>query len=192
MTRLCCLMLALVACSNGPGDDATTPDGGGGSDGSASSLDPADCMAFAQNAVAALTMCGGVAPPDGVATLTAACKKGIANASLCGGNPAAGLACFRSPDPTDWVCQLGDAYPYCNNDLDAALGMYCLVKLGDPSCASVACTGSLDCPSGSSCNDATHQCFSNQANCIGLPCHGSLDCPTGETCNQAEHACIHS
>jgi hypothetical protein len=154
-------------------------------------LDPADCMAFAQNAVAAQNACGPGLPPDAVATLTAACKQGIAEAALCGGNPEAGLACFRSPDPTDWVCELGEVYPYCNNDLDAALGMYCLIKLGDPKCDSVACQGSLDCPTGSACNQVTHHCFSDQANCVGLPCDGALDCPTGETCNQAEHACVH-
>lgn len=149
-------------------------------------------MAFAQNAVDAQDSCGPTLPPDAVQALTTACQKGIQHASECGGDPAAGLACFRTEDPTDWVCQLGETLPYCDGDLSAALGMYCLVKLGDPSCASVTCNGSLDCPTGASCNQVTHQCFSNQADCIGLPCDGSLDCPTGETCNTAEHACIHA
>lgn len=167
--------------------------GSGSADGSgSSSLNPADCAAFAQNAVDAQTACGAPPPTGAAMALTTACQKGIQKAALCGGDPAAGLACFRSEDPTDWVCQLGEILPSCNGDISAALGMYCLVKLGDPSCASIACQGSLDCPSGSSCNQVTHQCFSNAANCIGLPCDGSLDCPSGETCNQAEHACIHN
>jgi hypothetical protein len=190
MTRFSyALACALAACTSS-GGPATTPDGSNGADGSTPGLDPADCMAFAQNAVDAQNACGPGAPPNGVAVLTAACKKGLQKASLCGGNPAGGLACFRHEDPSDWVCQLGVVLPYCNNDLESAIGMYCLIKLGDPSCASISCTGSLDCPTGSSCNQATHQCFSDSANCVGLPCNGSLDCPTGETCNQAEHACI--
>jgi len=186
MIRLTCLALVLAACSSD--SPSMSPDGGSGS---AGQLDPADCDAFAMNAVDAQNACGGGLPPNAEATLAAACKKGIQSASLCGADPAAGLACMKSEDATDWECDLGEALPSCNNDLDAALGIFCLVKLGDPSCASIACNGSLDCPTGASCNDVTHACFSNDANCIGLPCNGSLDCPTGETCNTAEHACIH-
>ncbi len=182
-------LLVAVACTPAmSGDDTSAmPDAPNGSN---AALDPADCDAFAHNAVAAQQQCGGGLPSGAEATLSAACKTGVSHASLCGADPAAGLACFRAPDPSDWVCQLGTILPSCNQDIDAALGMYCLVKLGDPSCASVACDGSLNCPSGASCNDVTHQCFSNSANCVGLPCNGSLDCPTGETCNSAEHACI--
>ena len=185
----CALFLALVACDPsmgaGPGGDDSpdAPD-------AAMPLDPADCAAFASNAVAAQRACGGPLPANTEATLAAACRKGLTSAALCGGDPAAGLECFRSPDPSDWVCQLGAVLPSCDNDLEAALGMYCLVKLGDPQCASISCDGSLDCPTGSGCNFVTHQCFSNSANCVGLPCNGSLDCPTGETCNSAEHACV--
>lgn len=190
MNRLSCLLLTIAACGSSP-DTGMGPDAGSGS-GSNPGLDPADCDAFAHNAVDAQTACGGGLPPDAEATLAAACKKGLASASSCGGDPAGGLACFRSEDASDWVCQLGESLPFCNNDLEAALGMFCLVKLGDPSCVSIKCEGSLDCPTGASCNDATHACFSNDANCVGLPCTGSLDCPTGETCNQAEHACVHT
>ena len=201
MTRIHYLLAVLLfACSGSPmgqgGDDTMPPDGSthmpDGSGSGSSTLNPADCDAFAMNAVDAQDACGPMPPSGAQAALAAACKKGIQHASLCGADPAAGLACFRTEDPTDWVCQLGTVLPYCNNDLEAALGMYCLVKLGDPSCAGIACQGSLDCPSGYSCNQVTHQCFSNQYDCTGLPCDGSLDCPSGETCNQAEHACIHS
>jgi hypothetical protein len=190
MIRSCFALVCLLgACTDPGGPSPDLPDGSTDT-GSDAGLDPADCMAFARNAVDAQDACGAPAPAGAVATLTAACTKGLQQVSLCGGDPAAGLACFRSEDPSDWACQLGEVLPYCNNDLDAAIGMYCLVKLGDPSCASISCTGSLDCPTGSSCNQVTHQCFSNSANCVGLPCNGSLDCPTGETCNQAERACI--
>jgi hypothetical protein len=190
MNRVFCFVVFLVACAGN--STATTPDSGSGSGSGSGSLNPADCDAFAKNAIDAQTACGGSVPPNAQQILSDACKKGIQHASLCGGDPAGGLSCFRSEDASDWVCQLATIYPYCNNDLDAALGMYCLVKLGEPACASIACHGSLECPSGSSCNQVTQQCFSNDADCVGLPCDGSLDCPTGETCNTAEHACIHN
>lgn len=195
MVRLSCLLLFVVACSGSP-TSTTTPDGASdshpGSDSGSSSLDPRDCDAFAKNFVDAQTACSGSAPSNAQQIASDACKKGLQHAALCGDDSAAALACFHSEDASDWVCQLGTVYPYCNNDLSAALGMYCLVKLGAPVCASIACNGSLDCPSGSSCNQVTKQCFSNQADCIGLPCGGSLDCPSGETCDTAVHKCIHS
>lgn len=194
------LTFSLLACTtsespddtvDSPDDDVTTtedvtpdPDSG------IPSLDPEDCDAFAANAVDAQNACGSDIPAGGEAALAQACRKGLESASLCGGDPGAGLDCFRSTDPTDWVCYAGEVLPSCNNDIEAALGMYCLVKLGDPKCASISCENSLDCPTGYSCNDATGQCFSQSANCVGLPCENSLDCPTGEVCNDAEHACI--
>jgi hypothetical protein len=189
----CSWLFLLAACGCSSTNKASNTDARGSAEVDAplmSQLDPHDCDLFASNAVAAQQACGGAVPPGGAAALAMECKKGIAKASLCGGDPAAGMACFRSPDATDWVCQLGTALPYCNNDLEAALGMYCLVQLGNPACASIQCDGSLDCPTGASCNQVTHQCFSNNAYCVGLPCDGSLDCPGGEACNTAEHACI--
>jgi hypothetical protein len=190
-------LFVLAACSGT--STTTSPDGGhadghgsGTVDAPASVLDPHDCDLFANNAVAAQQACGGAVPPGGAAALAMECKNGIAKAALCGGNPAAGMACFRSLDATDFVCDLGVALPSCNGDLDAVVGMYCLVELGNPECASIQCNGSLDCPTGASCNQVTHQCFSNNAYCVGLPCDGSLDCPGGESCNTAEHACIKS
>jgi hypothetical protein len=203
MSRFCDLVVfvfvavAVTACSTEPADDlpemqpdASVPMHEVDAAVVVQMLNPSDCDAFAANAASAQNACGADVSAAEKAALATACKKGIESASLCGGNPAAGMDCFRSPDPSDWVCQLGTVLPSCNADLEAALGMYCLVKLGDPRCASIACDDSLDCPSGSSCNDATGKCFSQSANCVGLPCESSLDCPQGEICNSAEHACI--
>jgi hypothetical protein len=69
--------------------------------------------------------------------------------------------------------------------------MYCLVALGNPSCATgVKCNFDADCSNGLECNGATGQCFSKTAYCIGLPCDFDADCPNNEKCNNAEGVCI--
>jgi hypothetical protein len=73
---------------------------------------------------------------------------------------------------------------------DAQIGDACTGAVAKDACYSIACDGSLDCPSGWGCNDATGHCFDNGATCAGMPCHGSLDCPSGETCNGAQGVCI--
>ena len=132
--------------------------------------------------------------PDGLggqAALEGWCKKGITAASMCGGNPAGGLECFATPDATDWTCIAGDAYPACNGDIAAALGAWCLVALGNPSCATgVKCTYDADCSSGLVCNSRTDQCMSKSAYCVGLPCTYDADCPDGHRCNSTENMCI--
>jgi hypothetical protein len=183
------VMMSLMACGGGGGggdDDGPPVDGNGGN-----TLDPAKCTAFAQSAASAAMTCGNPLPAGGQDQLVTFCKKGVSAAAMCGGNPAGGLDCFASPDPNDWVCQVGDIYPACNGDLASALGMYCLVALGNPSCATgIMCEFDADCPNGASCNGATGQCFAKNAYCIGLPCQFDADCPTNEKCNGAEHACI--
>ena len=170
---------------------ASGPDGGPVVDGPGSALDPAKCTAFAQSMVSAAQTCGTPLPTGAQAAFEGWCKKGVSGAAMCGGNPGAGLACFASPDPTDWVCLLGQPYPSCNGDLAAALGAYCLIALGNPACTSgIKCTFDVDCASGQRCNDSTGQCFSKTAYCIGLPCTFDVDCPDDEKCNSTEHACI--
>jgi len=73
---------------------------------------------------------------------------------------------------------------------DAQIGDACTGAVAKDACYSIACDGSLDCPTGWGCNDATGHCFDNSATCAGMPCDGSLDCPTGETCNGAHGVCI--
>jgi hypothetical protein len=178
----------LLACS----DSATsTPDAAGTTDAPPVVISDADCAAFAHNAATASAGCGSPFPTGAEATLTTFCKKGVASAATCGGNPAAGLACFKTPDATDFQCLAGEAYPACNGDLAAALGMYCVVALGNPQCASgIKCEFNADCSGNSACNDATGQCFSKNAYCVGMPCTFDADCPTNEKCNSAEHACV--
>ncbi|MDQ3369065.1 MAG: hypothetical protein M3680_26880 [Myxococcota bacterium] len=186
------LVLALfaAACSNG-GDDGPTPDAARPDGAVSMSLDPAACTGVAASVIQAAQVCGTPLPGTAQAQVETMCKKGIMGAQLCGGDPARGLACFESYDATDWVCAAGEPYPACNGDLAAALGMYCLLALGNPACASgIQCDFNADCSSGSSCNGATGQCFSKSAYCVGLPCQFNADCPTGETCNGAEGACI--
>lgn len=190
MYRIAALALSFAfACTSTsmtPGDDTPAPDGN-----TSAMLDPMDCTAFAQSFATAAQTCGTSLPAGGQAAFEGWCKKGIAAAAMCGGNPAAGLDCFSSPDPQDWVCQLGEPYPACNGDLGAALGALCVVALGNPACATgVACSYDVDCSSGLSCNSATGQCMSKSAYCVGLPCNYDVDCPTGHTCNSAEGACI--
>lgn len=186
------LAFALAACGSSGGmdpsgdDDPMTPDAP-----MTAQLDPADCTPFAQSIVAAAGTCGTPLPGNAQATFEGFCKKGIMAAELCGGSPAAGLECFATPDATDWVCLGAEPYPACNGDLAAALGMYCLVALGNPSCATgVQCDFDADCSQGLSCNEATGQCFDTQAYCVGLPCEFDADCPGGHTCNDAEGMCI--
>ena len=192
---LATFVFTLAACggSSESADDAASPDAmtppSDGDD--PMQLDPAACTAFAANAVMAAQTCGTPLPGGAQAQLETMCKKGIAAAALCGGDPAGGLACFEAPDATDWVCAGGEPYPACNGDLAASLGMYCLVALGNPSCASgIACDFNSDCSNGMSCNGATGQCFATSAYCVGLPCELNSDCPSGHTCNNAEGACI--
>jgi hypothetical protein len=157
-----------------------------------STLDPAKCTPFAQSLATAAQTCGTPLPSGAQTTFEGFCKKGVMSASMCGGNPGAGLDCFASPDPNDWVCYLGEPYPACNGDLAAALGAYCLIALGNPQCASgIHCTYDVDCPNGSACNSDTGQCFAKTAYCVGLPCTYDVDCPDDEKCNSTEHACIH-
>lgn len=191
------VLIAIAACT-APGsapsgdDDPTPPDARMPSDGSMTAqLDPADCTPFAQSMVTAASTCGATLPANAKATLEGFCKKGIMKAELCGGNPPGGLDCFAAPDATDWVCAGNEPYPACNGDLAAALGMYCLVALGNPACATgVQCQFNSDCSTGLSCNGATGQCFATDAYCVGLPCEFNSDCPTGHTCNDAENMCI--
>lgn len=178
-----------AACggSSSTGDDATTVDSR-----VAAVLDPNDCAALAKSASDAATTCGTPFPPGAQASLEQWCRKGVTRAAACGGDPAGGLACFASPDPTDWACGLGQAYPSCGGDTASALGAYCLISSGNPSCASgIACAYDVDCSGASACNTVTKQCFSKTAYCIGLPCAYDVDCPAHEKCNSAEHACVH-
>jgi hypothetical protein len=196
MSRFCFVSIVLVAACSDPssmmmsGDDVgPTPDAPAMS----SSLDPADCTAFAQSFATAAQTCGTSLPAGGQAAFEGWCKKGISAgaATMCGGNPSAGLDCFASPDPQDWVCSFGSPYPACEGDIGAALGALCVVALGNPACASgVKCTYDVDCSGDTVCNSATHQCMSKSAYCIGLPCTYDVDCPTNEKCNSAESACV--
>jgi len=182
------LILLAAACGSpsnpGGDDDDTQPD-------AAHALDPNQCAAFAQSAATAASTCGTPLPAGGQASIEQWCRKGVTVAAACGGDPAGGLACFASPDPSDGVCQDGQPYPACNGDLGAALGAYCLMASGNPSCASgIHCAYDVDCSSGMVCNSATSQCMLKSAYCIGLPCAYDVDCPTHEKCNSAEHACV--
>ena len=187
---LSCLF-ALSACtttsmSSSDDDGTPAPDGA-----VTSNLDPAACAGFAQNLASAATTCGSPLPAGAQSAFKGWCEKGLRAAEQCGGDPAAGLDCFETSDPTDWVCHLGEPYPACNGDLAAALGALCVVALGNPSCASgIQCDYDVDCSGDSACNSETHQCFSKSAYCIGLPCTYDVDCPTNEKCNSAEHACV--
>lgn len=155
-------------------------------------LDPADCTPIAQNFVTGAMACGTPLPPNAQQQLESTCRRGITNAAMCGGNPTAGFDCFVTPDATDWVCAGGEPFPSCNGDLAASLGMYCVMALGNPACASgIKCQFDLDCGQGA-CNSATGQCFDKTAYCVGLPCEFDIDCPSGETCNSAERACVGS
>src|SRR3569833_1735971 len=136
--------------------------------------------------------CGSPGTPGGVqASIELLCHKNNTDTATRSSEPARKLACFASPDPSDWVCQAGQPYPACNGDLGAALGAYCLMASGNPSCASgIHCAYDVDCSSGMVCNSATSQCMVKSAYCIGLPCAYDVDCPTHEKCNSAEHACV--
>ena len=180
--------MALAACggSSTSGDD----DDGGPDAAVPAGLDPADCTPIAQNFIAGAQMCGTPLPGNAQAQLETTCKRGIAAAAMCGGNPAAGFDCFVTQDATDWTCAGTEPLPACNGDLAASLGMYCVMALGNPNCASgIHCDFDTDCGP-ASCNGATKQCFDKGAFCIGLPCEFDTDCPSSETCNGAEHACV--
>jgi len=183
-----CSFAMLAACSDPStgGDDAPEPDGA-----ISMQLDPADCVGVAQSFVDASAACGSPLPAGAQAAVKGFCERGIPAAAACGGNPAAGLDCFVTADQTDWVCQLGEPFPACNGDLTASLGMYCVLALGNPACASgIRCDFDADCSSGLECNGKTGQCFDTTAYCIGLPCEFDADCPENETCNGAEGACV--
>jgi hypothetical protein len=153
-------------------------------------LDPQDCTAFASSMAAAATSCGTPLPAGGQASVEKWCRTGIASAAMCGGQPAAGLDCFATPDANDWVCSAGQPYPACDGDLEAALGAFCLMALGNPACASISCDYDVDCGNGSACNSVTGRCVVETAYCVGLPCAYDVDCPSGEKCNGAEGACV--
>jgi hypothetical protein len=197
MSRFCLVSIVFVAACSDPssmmmsGDDVgPTPD----APMMQSTLDPADCTAFAQSFATAAQACGGTSLPAGAqAMFEGWCKKGITAgaATMCGGNPGAGLDCFSHADSQDWVCSFGEPYPACQGDLGAALGALCVVALGNPQCSTgVHCNYDVDCSNGLVCNSATNQCMSKSAYCIGLPCKYDVDCPTDEMCNSAEGACV--
>jgi hypothetical protein len=184
--RISSILILLVACGGSSSPNTEHPDAP-----NTTKLDPAKCVALAQSMVNAASACGTPLPAGAQAMLETMCKKGVTTGEMCGGNPGGGLDCFASPDPTDWVCQLGQPYPSCNGDLASALGAYCLIASGNPACASgIKCSFDVDCSGNSKCNSATHQCVQNSAYCIGLPCEFDVDCPTNEKCNSAEHACV--
>jgi hypothetical protein len=175
-----CAGTGMSGDDDSPGSDANT----------VATLDPQDCAAFASSMASAATTCGTSLPAGGQASVEGWCRGGVQDAALCGGMPGAGLDCFATANADDWVCSAGQPYPSCGGDLEAALGAYCLMALGNPSCASVNCEYDADCSSGSSCNSVTGQCFGDAAYCIGLPCAYDVDCPTNEKCNSAEGACV--
>jgi hypothetical protein len=183
-----CLISSLgAACGAGTDtddDDSTAPDG-------SNRLSTASCAPFAESLVAAAADCGTPIPAGGEDRFAGWCRDGIEAASMCGGDPAGGLDCFATADPSDWMCAAGAPLPACDGDLASALGAFCVVALGNPSCASgIACEYDIDCGSGARCNSVTQQCFDDGAYCVGLPCDYDVDCPSGESCNSAEHACI--
>lgn len=184
------VLLFLVACgssNNGGGDDDTPPPDGH----TQQTLDATKCAAFAQSFASAATTCGTTLPAGAQAMLEQYCRKGVTVAAMCGGDPAGGLACFASLDPTDWQCALGQPFPACNGDLASALGAYCLIASGNPACASgIHCELDVDCSGDAVCNSVTNQCMQKSAYCIGLPCQYDVDCPDDEKCNSAEHACV--
>ncbi|MBS1118403.1 MAG: uncharacterized protein H6Q90_631 [Deltaproteobacteria bacterium] len=189
LLAICSCSFLMAACG---GSSSTGDDDVGGVDAPVSAtLDPRDCSGVAQNFAAAATTCGGQLPAGAEAAFKGFCERGVAAAAMCGGNPAGGLDCFVTKDATDWVCQLGQPYPACNGDLASALGMYCVIALGNPACASgIHCEFDTDCSGGLGCNGKTSQCFDKSAYCIGLPCEFNTDCPAHETCNGAEHVCV--
>jgi len=187
-TFVCFTVLAACGGTSTPTGDDAPPEVDAGS---VTELDPRDCTAIAQSFLDAAALCGTPLPGTAKAQFETMCKQGIADAAKCGGDPAGGFDCFTTPDTTDWVCAGGEPFPACNGDLAASLGMYCVIALGNPRCATgIQCQFNSDCSSGLSCNGATGQCFDTTAYCIGLPCEFNADCPAGETCNNAEGACI--
>jgi len=187
MTRFWLAPLFLIACTSSTpsgDDDNPTPDG------PQPTLDPQDCTAFAQSLADAAAACGASLPSGGQAAVESWCKAGIERAALCGGNPSAGLDCFATPDPTDWTCAAGEPLPSCGGDIEAALGAYCVMALGNPACGSIACEFDVDCSGNSSCNSVTGKCFGDTAYCVGMPCAFDVDCPNSEKCNSAEGACV--
>ncbi len=154
-------------------------------------IDANDCAGLAKSASDAATACGAPLPSGAQASLEQWCRKGVTRVAACGGDPAAGLACFGSADASDWTCALGQAYPSCGGDAAAALGAYCLIASGNPACESgIACVYDSDCSGSFSCNSVTKQCFGTTSYCVGLPCTYDIDCPSHEKCNSAEHACV--
>lgn len=193
MRSLVCVVVIVVAGACGNSSKGGGDDGGGSNmpDAPNAVLDPKACAPFAQSFATAAQTCGTPLPAGGQAAFEGFCKKGATVAAMCGGNPAAGLACFGTSDATDWMCALGEPYPFCNGDLAAALGALCVIALGNPRCASgIHCDFDVDCSGNSACNDATKQCFDKTAYCIGMPCQFDVDCPANEKCNSAEHACV--
>jgi hypothetical protein len=72
----------------------------------------------------------------------------------------------------------------------AVVGDACASAVSRPSCYSISCTNSPDCPgAGNVCNDETMHCTSGS--CPGLPCQSSTDCEAaGTTCNSALGVCV--
>src|SRR5690349_18645584 len=117
MTIRMVILMALVGCggsssmSGDDDDDGVTPDAS-----NPATLDPADCTGIAANFVAGAQMCGTPLPGGAQAQLESTCRRGIADAGLCGGNPEAGFACFVTQDATDWTCAGTEPLPACNGD----------------------------------------------------------------------------
>lgn len=162
------LLLSLVACTGGTSSSDPASSDPASSGPASSVLDPVDCTAFAQSMANAATGCGTALPAGGQAAVESWCKAGIANADLCGGNPSTGLDCFATPDATDWTCSAREPLPACGGNIEAALGAFCLMSLGNPACGSIACVYDVDCGTGSSCNSVTGKCFRDAAYCVGM------------------------
>jgi hypothetical protein len=187
------LALAAAACggnSSSAGPDGPLPHGDATRVDGMTGLDPNLCAGFAQNAADAQAQCGTPLPPGAQASLEAWCRKGVTVASLCGGSPANGLACFAHEDATDWVCRQGQTYPSCDGDSDAALGAFCLISSGNPQCASITCQFDVDCSGSARCNSVTKRCLGRTSYCVGLPCTFDVDCPDAEKCDSGAHACV--
>lgn len=72
----------------------------------------------------------------------------------------------------------------------AVVGDACASAVSQPSCYSISCMYTTDCPgAGNVCNDETMHCTSGS--CPGLPCRYSTDCEAaGTTCNSALGVCV--
>ncbi|MBK8171186.1 MAG: hypothetical protein IPK60_12690 [Sandaracinaceae bacterium] len=198
-TALSIFLLLVVACGsdrNGPSAFVGN-DSGMGDEDSGAEVDSGvgattiDAAAMCAKITASIGECSAVSASDCEIALN------MANTRGCGAW-LDDLQTWVSGTDAPYTCQTFPGIPPTATISGLApelaqVGDACAGAIVRNDCYGISCVSWMDCPTGSTCNDATGHCLTSASSfCAGTPCSSWMDCATGDTCNEALGICIHN